>query len=442
MSSSQASASTDDLRQKLSTLRAEKLLLTSQLTSLRSLPSTQPSPLTPLQTQNEELGRALRSLEEKSILYRSSAWTCFELDLDVGRRARSSRDPSSASKDGDLALGIRLDTFWRAKFHEPYYLVFARPSQLLETAQLSGTTSGDVNVGGNLADGLRLIRHTIPHFIPLGKLVEKYLPSVVGGEVSGGAGSRGRDNEAGGLTLLSQFQELPGIQAFLSDLHCHLQAYVSRRGQAMALQHVELPGKKEQHGAALEALGTEAFDLVKVIWQIPSVANAEEQAEEAEGTDADPSNPTAAALKSAAKRKREHPDDLPSQHLELIVQYDDLQSDRLVDATRPTGLFHSPPPDPSSTEVPSAIEGTRKDYGAVQVQLLLYAPEQDTRQRRAPGISKADLKALRPEVERRQDLEMIYSEVVDGECLDMDEAFAKVARKVWAQLGRGKNNVR
>ncbi|CBQ68543.1 conserved hypothetical protein [Sporisorium reilianum SRZ2] len=432
-----ATAPTDELRSKLVQLRADKALLTSQLDSLRALPDATPDASTPLSVQNQELGRQLRSLEEKSILYRSAAWTCFELDLDVGRRARQARDTASADKDGDLALGIRLDTFFRGRFYEPYYLVFARPSQLLDSLpQLVGTTTGDVEAN-SLADGLRLIRHTVPHFVPLAKLVEKYLPSVMGGQVSGGAGSKGRDNEAGGLTMLTQFNDLPGLNAFLSDLHCHLQAYVSRRQQAIALQDLELPGESGKAEAPLEALGTEAFDLVKVTWRIPSATSRAEQ--EADDAEEDSANPTALALKAAAKRKRENPDDEPAQHLELVVQYHDLQSDRLVDELRPSSGAAAE--DSSDNDVESAVDGLRKPYGTVRVQLLEYAPELETRQRRAPGISKADLKALRPTITRREDLEHMYAHDDDGESLDMDQAFQRIAKRVWSQ-SRGKPSVR
>ncbi|KAJ1023123.1 hypothetical protein NDA16_003276 [Ustilago loliicola] len=434
------SATTDELRSKLNQLRADKVLLQSQLASLRALPELEPDQRSPLHIQNEELGQQLRSLEEKAILYRSSAWTCFELDLDVGRRARLARDNASADKDGDLALGIRLDTFWRGRFYEPYYLVFARPSQLLDTTpQLGETTVADVEPN-SLADGLRLIRHTMPHFVPLGRLVEKYVPSVATGEAGSKSGA-GRDNEAGGLTMLSQFLDLPGVHAFLSDLHCHLQAYVSRRQQAMALQQLSLPGSSKDAELALEALGTEAFDLVKVTWRIPySNGPSNQQEQQAEE---DPSNSTAAALVAAAKRKRENPDDEPTHHLEVIVQYDDLQSDRLIDETRPTGMFASTlaySQSDETSEIEGSLQGLRKPSGQVRVQLLEYAPELETRQRRAPGISNADLKALKATVTRREDLEQIYAQEHDGESLDMDEAFQRVAQRVWGQM-RGKDGL-
>lgn len=409
-----SAATPDDLRARHAELRSSKLLLSAQLASLRTIPPVPPATPSSLSTVNETLSSTLRTLEEKCILYRSAAWTCFELDLDVGRRARSLRQKES--KDEDLALGIRMDTFWRGRFYEPYYLIFARPGQLLETEHLEGD---DLEEKG---EGLKLIRHTVPHFVPLGRLVERYLPTVGAGEGSARGGDR-----AGGLSTLGQFQELPGVHAFLSDLHCHLQAYVSRRQQAMALQQLKLP---EGETEAIEALGTEAFDLVRITCRIPSSSSQVDEGEEEEEGEG---NPTAAALKAVAKRKRDLPDDSPTHHLEVLVQYDDLQSDRLVDETRPT-FFSSNP-----EEGPTEVVGLKRPYGSVRVHLLEFAPEAETRQRRTPGISRADLKALRPEITRREDLEQLYAREEDGESMDMDEAFERVVKRVWGQL-RGKTS--
>lgn len=65
-----------------------------------------------------ELSKELSDMEEKAILYRTTGWTCFEMDLDVGRRERAARksqaggDPHMGEKSG-LGLGVRLETFWR-----------------------------------------------------------------------------------------------------------------------------------------------------------------------------------------------------------------------------------------------------------------------------------------------------------------------------------------
>jgi central kinetochore subunit Mal2/MCM21 len=131
------------------------------------------------------------------------------------------------------------------------------------------------------------------------------------------------------------------------------------------------------------------------------------------------------------------PQDEPMHQLEVVVRYADLQSDRLVDDTRPTGLFSMTG---SVDEEQDDFEGLRRPYGQVRVHMLEYAPELDTRQRRTPGISRADLGALRPETVRRQDLELLYAQAHDGEALDMDDAFQRVAQRVWSQ--RAKSSVR
>lgn len=67
------------------------------------------------------LSEEMSELEERTILYRTTGWTCFEMDLDVGRRERSIRemqsanDPHRTEKSG-LGLGVRLETFWRGEY--------------------------------------------------------------------------------------------------------------------------------------------------------------------------------------------------------------------------------------------------------------------------------------------------------------------------------------
>lgn len=95
------------------------------------------------------------------------------------------------------------------RFFEPYYLVFAREDQLLDTPQLSSTTVGGTHSPA-AREGLRLVRHTIPHFVPLESLVEKYLPLLLGGAESGGSSSSNTSD--GGLALLQDFQQLPGLE--------------------------------------------------------------------------------------------------------------------------------------------------------------------------------------------------------------------------------------
>ena len=98
-------------------LRLERSSLRIQLSNLESLPrDVSELAAGGLDKQNEKLAQQLSSLEEKTILFRSAGWTCFEIDLDVGRRARGDRKAQEGDRRGqdrDLGLGIRLDTFCR-----------------------------------------------------------------------------------------------------------------------------------------------------------------------------------------------------------------------------------------------------------------------------------------------------------------------------------------
>lgn len=104
----------------------------------------------PLPSRIATLGRELADLEERSVLYRALCGaTCFEIDLDTGRRARAARraalkaaahsasasapvpahapaeapTPNSNDPAPDdapaLGLGVRIDTFTQGTVHLP-----------------------------------------------------------------------------------------------------------------------------------------------------------------------------------------------------------------------------------------------------------------------------------------------------------------------------------
>ncbi|KAI3480052.1 hypothetical protein L1887_57828 [Cichorium endivia] len=408
------SATADDVKARLSQLRADKALLQAQLESLRRIPDAPPEPRDTLDAENDELGHQLRALEERAILYRSAAWTCFEIDLDVGRRARLARRNESATaaadKDADLALGIRLDT------------LLARPLLRALLPRL-GPPEPDARIAppapGHHGCGCRAVvaRRPPPHqaygaaFRAAAQARRKVPPQ------------RARRRAVRWRTQCRQRQ-----RGGRPDHACAVQRLAR---SARVPVRLALPSAGV-HASALEALGTEAFDMVKITWDVPSASA--EAAEDDEDEVA--ANPTAVAVQAVAKRKREMPQDEPMHQLEVVVRYVDLQSDRLVDDTRPTGLFSMTG---SVDEEQDDFEGLRRPYGQVRVHMLEYAPELDTRQRRTPGISRADLGALRPETVRRQDLELLYAQAHDGEALDMDDAFQRVAQRVWSQ--RAKSSV-
>lgn len=234
-----------------------------------------------------DLSQRIAIAEEKCILHRTAGWTVFEIDLDIGRRERQMRREEGQSKLGksSLGLGVRLDTFFRGRFHEPYYLIFAKQSQLLNNKPKVTNTALDA---GKLEarremeardedddfphadseqeeeeegmEAVRLIRHTIPLFVPLQTLLKQYL-SQDGGMV--------KERRRGGLDLLDGLMSRNGLTDFLGHLHAYLQAFICRREQTIGLRNIRLPGK---HSSELGAYGNDAFDLITIRWAVPAVS--------------------------------------------------------------------------------------------------------------------------------------------------------------------------
>ncbi|KDN52315.1 hypothetical protein K437DRAFT_254299 [Tilletiaria anomala UBC 951] len=321
------------------------------------------------------LGTELQEIEDRSILCRTlCGWTCFEVDLDVGRRERLVRElqhaevqqerpaledggrgvqdpdvglaapapaPAPAPGAGDkgkgregLGLGVRIDTFSQGTFNETFYLIFAPLSQTVQNGPaapvfLQSTLSPITSLSSTSAGSLQLLKHTLPHFVPVQKLVQQYLSVVqqrAGSVTTGGAaevragtnaaaraagsevdegrisaggtaaaqGTSSRTTPAevvtrGGFELLEDLKLLDGFGTFLSTLNSHLQAYVSRRGQAESLRNLCLPGSKVRASrspraagvtvkevqqtadanAVLQAYSTAAFDTISIRWSIP-----------------------------------------------------------------------------------------------------------------------------------------------------------------------------
>ncbi|EPQ31487.1 uncharacterized protein PFL1_00822 [Pseudozyma flocculosa PF-1] len=449
-------AGLDALKARQSQLQAERASLKVELANVQALPADLSDVKWPgLDEENDRLGRELASMEDKTVIYRSAGWTCFEIDLDVGRRARETRkelkqepDDVQPSNNSGLGLGIRLDTFFRGRYYEPYYLVFARPSQMVDAPRLAGTTLGEPNADflDTVADGLLLIRHTMPHFVPLVGLLERYIPAVLDGSASGGGSGSGQRSD-GGLSLLADFHNLPGVEAFLSALHCHLQAFVSRREQVVALSQAELPDIAKAGGgggtpapASLNVAGSDAFDLIRVVWQIPQVFASDQgsgaQKPPAAGPDVDPATAEPAAKRRRGEEQAVQSDvDAPRSSLEVLVHYTDRRADRLTDPTlKPQD---APSQDPGEEEVAEGppqepFQGTTRPFGRVRVELVV-APSLVERTR--AGTRDAGPAALEPGRTRRKDLEELFAQEVEGEGLELDEALEVVADRVWQERG-------
>lgn len=285
------SMSNDQLREHLQKIRSNHASLKAEIERVRTIPSSEEIQEW-VQTNSRVLPQTLVDLsqkiaiaEEKCILHRTAGWTVFEIDLDIGKRERQMRREEGNSKLGksSLGLGVRIDTFFRGRFHEPYYLIFAKQSQMLDNKPKvtnSALDAGklearyemetmDEDDDYPLADSeeeeegmeaVRLIRHTIPPFVPLQTLIKQHLDQD-GGMV--------KERRRGGLDLLDGLMGRDGLTGFLGKLHAYLQAFVCRREQTIGIKNIRLPGK---HHSELGAFASDAFDRITIRWAVPPVS--------------------------------------------------------------------------------------------------------------------------------------------------------------------------
>lgn len=216
----------------------------------------------------QELSTKVAEMEERCILYRTSGWTVFEMDLDVGKRQRNARRQINIDAKTALGLGVRLETFYEGRFYEPYYLIFAKSSQLVKKEAktmapfLDDTKQEKTSTHNQHA--VRLMRHTIPHFIPLSDLLQAYLSPELDVE---DINIEEENKEKGGLELLDGLMSREGLSFFLSQLHAYLQSFVSRRQQAIALAELPLPGLMQ---SSLRAFGNDSFGQLTARWDLPT----------------------------------------------------------------------------------------------------------------------------------------------------------------------------
>lgn len=260
----------------------------------------------------DQLSRKACSVEEECVLYRTAGWTVFEMDLDIGRRGRETRRQAASSSGpsvqagGGLGLGMRLETYHSGRFYEPFYLIFARPGQVESKEAGVRDPNGDM-AAQTPPNTLRLLRHTIPHFVPLGDILRAYLPPSDAITTTG----------SGGLQLLDSLLAHDGLTIFLSQLHAHLQSFVSRRQQAIALSQLELPGLVH---SALRAFGNDSFGQLSIRWDLPTPTSKDLEASDHRQRDA------AHASKTEGKPRIEGE---VNTSLEVNIVYHDLSSDNV-----------------------------------------------------------------------------------------------------------------
>lgn len=141
------------------------------------------------------------------------------------------KDPSPHSDSPNL-LGIRIDVCARdGKFNKPYYFLLKRE-------------------GGD-ARRLRIHRHTIPAFIPLKEMEEKYLP-VLKGDTDADGGNEGEAGEGALKPWKRRKQNLPRL---VRELRRELVAWHLRMDAVQWLRE-ELGLPREPEGDQGDEVGT------------------------------------------------------------------------------------------------------------------------------------------------------------------------------------------
>ncbi|KAK4699498.1 arrestin-related trafficking adapter 3/6, partial [Phenoliferia sp. Uapishka_3] len=224
-----------DLQEKLVVLQAQHGFTTTH-TAPPSLPILPPSarlsqlltlhaPLRPpmegpVTTYGESLGDSLCQARELCRAFRVSGRSCFEVELEVGKRARREKQERLSQTKGKgqadglensqivrKGVGVRLETFHKGKFHEPYYVVFG---------------TNDAPRPDGLPTQTTIVHHTLPPWVPLRELSEGYLGSTLRrAEALGEKGDGALENRT----------FAPDLDLFLSHLQLFLDAGLSRRAQ-------------------------------------------------------------------------------------------------------------------------------------------------------------------------------------------------------------------
>lgn len=366
----------------------------------------------------QELNRNVLEAEERCILYRTAGWTVFEMDLDLGKRQREARQQASTSSlnaKAALGLGVRLETFHQGRFHEPFYLIFARPSQLVkdEARALAPALEGASRVStspSHQRGGIRLMRHTIPHFIPLGKIIRSYLRSE---NVDDEDAS---EDDTGGLQMLDGLMVRGGLHLFLSHLHAYLQSFVSRRQQALALAQLPLPGFSQ---SSLRAFGNDSFGQLTIRWDLPTPTPKDLHLFQQHDDVLYASKTRLDLMEMVINSK---PQGAVNSSLEISIVYHNLSGDRVGTPARALSERQQMIQALADDEVP----GLKCTYATVLVEVIrsrVPAP------RRGDSIQTEKVQLVRT---RRTDLELLFTQPHDA-LPDLEKALGAILQLAWKE---------
>lgn len=387
-------------------IQAKKRPSSSQIQKAAKLGRTEVS------NKLQRLNRKAAEVEERCILYRTAGWTVFEIDLDVGRRDREARRRAIAAQGekAALGLGIRLETFHGGRFYEPFYLIFAKPSQLVKKgmAKILAPMPEEITENKKRSNRVQLVRHTIPHFIPLGEIFHFRMRPEEDDDDDGDAeGTKGE----GGLELLDHLMTQRGLSLFLSKLHAYLQSFVSRRQQAISLGQLELPGLTI---SSIRAFGNDSFGQLNVRWDLP-LPTQKDMDNYNEGKRV--IYPRKDELDAIVPNKNQRSEGIVNTALEVSIVYHDLSSDRVGIACKESDVERQ---DIADDE---AHPGLKCTFATVHVEVIR------TRVPPARRGESSEQEKIQIRRARRPDWELVFTQPQDA----LPTAMGAVMELVWRE---------
>ncbi|ORY72208.1 hypothetical protein BCR35DRAFT_354448 [Leucosporidium creatinivorum] len=300
VASASQSESLDSLRQRAAALRAQLAQLRASqppappiaplpsLTSLRPLPthsSSSSSHLTTTLPGSNPAETELHATQELARKYRITGRSAFPVELARGVRAKrealerekkevaekgkgkgKQRDVDEPERERQFVkkgVAVRLETFYEGRYYEPYYLVFAPQSDSTPIAEFSSNAEKP--------PPLQIVHHSIPHWLPLKELSQKYLRVGICGEEDEPA-------EDDGAELSSRKAVQPDLDLFLTRLLVFLNAHLSRREQLISLRSAY--SLSNFTSMDFRIFASESNDRIVVEWDLASPSEEDEEDEE------------------------------------------------------------------------------------------------------------------------------------------------------------------
>ncbi|KAF9180159.1 hypothetical protein BGZ51_006413 [Haplosporangium sp. Z 767] len=158
----------DILRQELSSMEAKRDALLKRIEEEEKGMAEDTASLVPPPISTSEKDQ--RRTQDILMAYRLTGVTIFNDDeFDQQDLSMNGADEIPARPK---RVGIRFETFAQAKYHESYYVMLAKTAPTQDSEETEGGVGSSATGNRGI---LHIVKHTIPHWIPLRDIERRYL---------------------------------------------------------------------------------------------------------------------------------------------------------------------------------------------------------------------------------------------------------------------------